>query len=143
MQIEEGAWERRDLESRLFVDTRAGSPVFSRTVAAALWRVPERLAGISGEMLRYSGGQPVKRSHSGLRKPRISELQHTPNLTLLPTSYFSLPVPFLSVLSNKLFPLHKSSFRSYPSVSVPLGTGCFSWCTIWSILTYPRFLKGF
>lgn len=51
-QAEEGARERRDLESSLFVDTCGGSPVLSRTVAAALWRVPERLAGMLGSPAR-------------------------------------------------------------------------------------------
>lgn len=52
-------------------------------------------------MLRCSAGQDVKWSRSSPRKPQISEAQHTPNLTLLPTSSFSLPLPSLSVLSEK------------------------------------------
>lgn len=69
-----------------------------RMAAVALCRVPGRLLGV----LRLpSTLQDGKRSHSGPRKPRISEEQHTTNLTLLPTSSLSLPLPSLSVLSKK------------------------------------------
>lgn len=78
--------------------------MLGRTVAAAPVACPRKAgrdAGIASEMLRYGAGQDVRWSRSGLRKPWISEMQHAPNLTLLPTSSFSLPPPSLSVLSEK------------------------------------------
>ena len=117
----DGAWERRDLESSLFVATCGESPVLGRTgqdgssCAVACPRRAGRDAGISGEMPCYSGGQDVKWSRSGLRKPWISKLQHIPNLTLLPTSSFSLPVPSPSILSEKS--AFSSAQKPFPIVS--------------------------
>lgn len=146
-QAEEGAGERRDLESSLFVGT-CGVALFSagpgRTVGAVVCpRKAGRGHGIASEMPRYSTGQEVNWFDSGLRKLWISEVQHTPNLTLLPVTSFSLPLPSLSVLPEMSGFSLSTKALPHPSVSIPFGTGWFSCCTFWSTLMYPHFPKGF
>lgn len=74
-----------------------------------------------------------------LRNAARSKPYSSANLIFL----FTTPFPFCPFREVWLFLQHKSPFPSYPSVSVPFGTGWFSRCTVWSILTYPPFPKGF
>lgn len=95
----EGTWNQACLWTRVW-----GAPCsagWGRTASVACPRKVGQAAGTVGAMLRCRAGQGAKWSRSGLRKPWISRVQHVPNLTLLPTSSFSLLLPFLSVLSEK------------------------------------------